>query len=115
MKHDDEVTLGSDNIFADLGLPDAEEMIKKAPLALAITHAIQDQGLTEREAAERMGLEEPDVSDIVRGRLRGFSLGRLVDCLNALDRDVEMIIRAKDPRMPRAQFTIREAPPAVAA
>ncbi len=108
MKRDDEVTLGSNNVFADLELPDAEEMIKKAPLALAITHAIQDQGLTHEEAARRMGLVESDVAGIIRGRLRGFSIGRLVDCLNSLDREVEMIIRAKDPQTPRAQFTIRE-------
>ena len=108
MRRDDEVHTTTDNIFADLGLPDADELIKKAPLALAITRAIREKGLTQADAAERMGLEEPDVNSIVRGHLEGFSLGRLVDCLNALDRDVELTIRDKDPRAPRGRFSVTE-------
>ena len=65
-----QVFYGSGNVFADLGLPDADEMLAKAGLASAILDVIEQRGLTQAEAAEKMGIDQPKVSKIVRGRLR---------------------------------------------
>ncbi|MBI3946367.1 MAG: XRE family transcriptional regulator [Armatimonadetes bacterium] len=80
------------NILAALGLPDPDLCQTKATLSIAIEQRIQQLRLTQVQAAERMGLGQPDVSDIVRGRLDGFSLDCLVRCLNALGQDVEIVI-----------------------
>jgi predicted XRE-type DNA-binding protein len=86
-------TLSSGNVFLDLGFPDAEGALVKADLARAISRIIQERGLTQALAAEKMGLDQPKVSAIVRGRLNGFSVERLMECLNALDQDVIIALR----------------------
>jgi predicted XRE-type DNA-binding protein len=78
------VYAGSGNVFADLGLPDAEEALAKARLAQAIAGAIERKGLSQGEAAGIMGLDQPKVSALVRGRLSGFSTDRLFRCLTLL-------------------------------
>jgi len=93
MSEDSKVTRSSGNVFADLGLPDADHLLAKADLAIEISSIIQDRGLTQAEAAEIMGVDQPKVSSLVRGRLDGFSMERLYRFLNALDRDVEIVIR----------------------
>jgi predicted XRE-type DNA-binding protein len=97
------VTEGSGNVFADLGLPDAEELLAKAQLASTISDIIKGRHLTQTEAASVLGTTQPKVSNLVRGRLEGFSLERLARFLNSLDRDVE--IRVK--RRPRSRQTSR--------
>jgi predicted XRE-type DNA-binding protein len=86
---------GSGNVFADLGLPDPEEALAKAGLAQAIAETIDRRGLTQDEAAKIMGLDQPKVSAIVRGRLTGFTQDRLTRCVLALGNDVEITIRAR--------------------
>jgi predicted XRE-type DNA-binding protein len=84
---------GSGNVFADLGLPDPENALAKAGLAQAIAETIERRGLTQGEAAEIMGLDQPKVSAIVRGRLSGFTQDRLTRCVLALGDDVEITVR----------------------
>lgn len=91
------VTRGSGNVFADLGLPNPEERLAKAQLAYAIAQAIQERGLTQREAAALMGIDQPKVSHILRGRLADFSTDRLLGFLTGLGRDVEIVL-TKAPR-----------------
>ncbi len=91
----DNITVGSGNIFADLGLSDPEERLAKADVAIRIEALIQQRGLTQAEAARQMRLTQPQVSHLVRGQLKGFTLDRLFQCLNALDQDVEIVIRPK--------------------
>jgi len=79
-----EFTVGSGNVFADLGLPDPELRLAKANLAIAVSQRIAELGLTQTAAAQLMGLTQHNVSNLVRGRLSGFSLKRLMDCLSAL-------------------------------
>jgi predicted XRE-type DNA-binding protein len=86
---------GSGNVFADLGLPDPEEALAKAGLAQAIAETIERRGLTQEEAARIMGLDQPKVSAIVRGRLRGFTQDRLTRCVLSLGNDVEITIHAR--------------------
>jgi predicted XRE-type DNA-binding protein len=87
------VTRGSGNVFADLGLPNPEERLAKAELALAISRAIKERGLTQREAAVLMGIDQPKVSHMLHGRLSDFSTERLMNFLIGLGRDIEIVVR----------------------
>jgi predicted XRE-type DNA-binding protein len=89
----------SGNVFADLGLADAEELDGKAQLAHRIGEIIRGRHLTQADAAEVLGATQPMVSKLMNGRLHGFSMERLVRFLNALDRDVEIVVR----RRPRSR------------
>jgi predicted XRE-type DNA-binding protein len=86
------VERGSGNPFADLGLPNADERLVKAKLAFQIAQAIEASGLSQTAAAERLGIDQPKVSNIVRGRLAGFSIDRLFRLLNELGRDVSISV-----------------------
>jgi predicted XRE-type DNA-binding protein len=88
-------TLGSGNVFADLDYPDPEEALLKAKLAREISAAIRERTLTQESAAEILGLDQPKVSAIMRGRLSGFSVERLLRCLTALERDVTITVGPK--------------------
>ena len=77
------------------GLPDPEEALAKAGLAQAIAETIDRRGLTQDEASRIMGLDQPKVSAIVRGRLTGFTQDRLTRCVLALGNDVEITIRSR--------------------
>jgi predicted XRE-type DNA-binding protein len=90
MAQEIEVYSGSGNVFADLGLPDADELLIKAQLADQISDLIEERKLTQVEAAKLLGIDQPKVSALVRGRLSGFSTDRLFRFLNALGRDVEI-------------------------
>ncbi len=94
-KASSEITLGSDNIFADLGLENAEEMLVKAKLARQIYMCITDRQLSQTEAANILGIDQPKVSNLINGKLAAFSIERLFRFLNVLDRDVEITIKAK--------------------
>jgi predicted XRE-type DNA-binding protein len=91
------VTRSSGNVFADLGLPNPEERLAKAQLAYAIAQAIEERGLTQRQAATLMGIDQPKVSHILRGRLADYSTDRLLGFLQGLGRDVEIVLK-KAPR-----------------
>lgn len=89
----EKVTASSGNIFEDMGLAHPEESLAKADIAINIEETISLRNLTQSDAARRMGITQPEVSNIVRGRLKGFTLDRLCACLNALDHDVEIVIK----------------------
>ena len=82
----------SGNVFGDLGVPESAEMLAKAELAARIAEIISERRLTQAGAAKLLGVDQPSVSDLIRGRLRGFSSDRLFRFLNALGRDVEIVI-----------------------
>lgn len=92
-----EFEVSSGNVFADLGYPDAEDALAKAKLAAEIGAVIKQRGLTQARAATVLGLTQPNVSDLIRGRLRGFSLERLLHCLLALQRNVDIVV-SESPR-----------------
>lgn len=89
---EESITRGNGNVFADLGLANAEDEALKADLALSILEAIRTQGLTQAQAAEMIGESQPNVSLIVGGKLRTFSAERLMKLLTALGKDVELRI-----------------------
>jgi predicted XRE-type DNA-binding protein len=90
------VTRCSGNIFADLGLPNAEEHLLKAKVVMLLAKLISDRNLTQKEAAFLMEVSQPDVSKIMRGRFDGFSLERLLGFVRALGRDVEIEFPERD-------------------
>ena len=95
------VIRSSGNVFTDLGLSGAGEKQTKVRLAVAINQIIQNQRIPQIEAARRLNINQPKISALVNYRLEGFSVERLMHFLNALDRDVEIVIRKK-PRSKRA-------------
>ena len=84
---------GSGNIFADLGLPDADLLLAKADMAHCIGAIISARGLTQRKAAEILGIDQPGVSGLLRGDLHRYSSDRLIRFLGALGHDVEVVVR----------------------
>ncbi len=87
------VTEGSGNVFADLGLPNPEQELLKAQLTLQIYTILKDSGLTQVEIAKILGVQQPQVSLLMRNRAGNFSVGRLMEFLTALRQDVEITVR----------------------
>ena len=87
-----EVHEGSGNVWQDLGYADAEEMLVKSEIAVAIKDVLHRRRLTQACAAELMGIDQPKVSHLLRGRYRGFSVHRMLEFLTALGRDVEIVV-----------------------
>lgn len=87
------VTEGSGNIFADLGLANPEQELLKAQLTLQIHTILKDSGRTQSEIAKILGVQQPQVSLLMRNRAGSFSVGRLMEFLTALRQDVEITVR----------------------
>ena len=102
----EKVEEGSGNVFADLGLPDADDLLVKAQLARRIGEIVKGRHLTQAEAAKVLGATQPIVSNLLGGRLHGFSLERLVRFLNALDRDVEIVVKRRSRRRGKARLGV---------
>ena len=83
---------GSGNVFADLGLPNPEELLAKAKIASTIHEVMKSRGLTQKQAAELMGIDQPRVSKIIRGRLSEFSTEWLLARLLHMGLDVDIVI-----------------------
>jgi predicted XRE-type DNA-binding protein len=105
-KNRNEVTAGSGNVFTDLGFANADREQLKAKLMLEIYRAVKDRGLTQVEAGEILGIQQPHVSALMNGRSGKYSLGRLFEFLNALGRDVEIAVRAKGPKAEHAHTSV---------
>lgn len=84
---------GSTNVFADLGMLDADEKLAKAGLALKINQILKKKGLKQANAAKLLGVDQSKISLISKGRLADFSIERLIRYLNLLNQDVEIIVR----------------------
>lgn len=84
---------GGRNVFQDLGLPNANEHLVKAQLVFKIDTLMKERGLKQIEAAALFGIRQPDVSKMLRGEFRQFSVERLLRFLVALDQDVEIVVK----------------------
>ena len=93
MEREERIEHGSGNVFADLGYPESEDHLLKAELVTRIDRIIRRQKLKQVEAVKLLGLSQPDVSRLLRGDFRDYSVERLLRLLMALGRDVEIIIR----------------------
>ncbi len=85
--------VGSRNVFKDLGLPNAEEHLVKAQLVFKIGAIMRERRLKQVQAAELLGIRQPDVSKMLRGEFRQFSVERLLRFLVALNQDVEIVVK----------------------
>ena len=99
---------GGGNVFADLGRPDAETHLLKAELVTQIDEILRSRRLTQARAAALLGLSQPDVSRLLRGDFRDYSVERLLRLLMALGRDVDIVIRKPKARRP-GRLTIEAA------
>ena len=88
-----EAKSSSGNVFADLGLPNADKLKIKSGLVIKITQAVRKLGLTQEEAARRMGITQPKVSGMMRGDFSNLSERKLMDCLNRLGYDIEIKVK----------------------
>ena len=108
-KNEIEVVPSSGNIFADLGLPNAEERQTKARLAFAINEIMHSQQLSQAAAARRLNVNQPKISALRNYQLQGFSVERLMNFLTALDRDIEIVIRHKSRRSKGGRILVTAA------
>ena len=90
-----EFTLSSGNVFADLNLPRADDLLVKAELAAKIIEEIQLRRLTQSQAAAVLGIDQPKVSALKQGKLSGFSVERLMRFLLLLGRDIEIAVKGR--------------------
>jgi predicted XRE-type DNA-binding protein len=111
MSDDFKIAEGSGNVFADLGLPNAEERLTKADLAMQIAEGIRTRRLTQTKAAKLFDIDQPKISRLLRGQLAGFSTDRLIHFLNLLGQDVVIVVKPATPhsRKPGHVSVIAEA------
>lgn len=105
MTQENEFIQSSGNVFADLEVENPEEEIAKAHLALNIRRLIQERSITQKQAANILGTDQGRVSDLMNGKVSGFTFDRLLRFITALDRDVQIVI-ASDPA-PQSKATVR--------
>jgi predicted XRE-type DNA-binding protein len=87
------VTMGSGNIFADLGLPDADTHFLKAQIVSEIYRIAAGRKLTQAQIGKRLGITQPEISRMFKGHFREYSIERLMEFLTSFDRDVEIVVR----------------------
>jgi predicted XRE-type DNA-binding protein len=104
-----EIEKGSGNVFADLGLPNADKLKIKSGLVIEITRAVHKLGLTQEEAGRRMCLPQPKVSAMMRGDFTNLSERKLMECLNRLGYDIE--IKARPTNAPIGHLTFAVVSP----
>ncbi len=88
-----EIEIGSTNPYADLSYAEPTEMLIKAKLAFEISSIIKNKELTQQTAAALLGMTQPKLSEMLRGKFRGISQAKMIDCLNRLGSDVEIIVK----------------------
>lgn len=102
------ITVGSGNVFADLGFEEPERELVRARLASAIDETMRVRGLTQTAAAKLAGVPQPHLSNIVRGRIGNVTIDYLTRILNALDQDVRIVV---GPKRGEAAHTVVEREP----
>lgn len=102
------VETGGNNVYADLGYIESEGMLVKAKLVTKIAEIIRERDLTQEQAAKLLGLTQPKVSLLLKGRFRGISEQRLLQCLTRLGRDVQIVVSTAT-RHRNGKLTVRFA------
>jgi predicted XRE-type DNA-binding protein len=105
-----EHTRSTGNVFADLELPASDELVAKAALVAQIASIAAHRHLTQQQVAHLLGTTQPKVSDLLAGKLAGFSMERLIRFLNALDRDVCIVVSPKPRRHDRGSLRVARQP-----
>lgn len=105
-KQNIEYEIGSDNIFADLGLENAEEELLKSDLTVEISSLIKKKKLTQARAAKILGVDQPRISSLLRGRLDLFSIETLMHFLTALGQDIQIVVKPKPRNRKQAHLSV---------
>lgn len=100
---------GSMNVYADLGMADAEEMLVKAQLATKIGEIIKLRKLTQTQASSLLGMPQPKLSNMLRGRFRGISESKMIECLTLLGSDVQIVVKTASRSRKTGQLSVRFA------
>ena len=98
-----------EDIFADLGRPDAQDHYVKAQLIFQMQQIMKARKLTQTAVSKLMGIKQPDVSNLLRGRFRGYSIERILGFLQALDQDIEIVIKPKAANARTARIIVKAA------
>jgi predicted XRE-type DNA-binding protein len=104
--HNGESTPSSGNVFADLNLPQADDLLAKAELASKIIAEIQRRRMTQTQAAATLRIDQPKISALKQGKLSGFSIERLMRFLLLLGRDIEITVKGKSARRSIARLRV---------
>lgn len=96
MSEEVEVYQGSDNIFADIGLKNADELLVRAQIGVEVLKILQSRNLKQREIADLLGIKQTEVSHLMNGHFSRFSEGKLLTFLKKLDREVILVINQPD-------------------
>ncbi len=99
----------SGNVFMDLELKNPQERQTKVRLAFALNQVIQRHSLSQIDAAKALGINQPKISALLNYKLDGFSVERLMQFLNAVDQDIEIVIRKKPRSRRAARIVVRAA------
>jgi len=99
-------TVSSGNVFADIGLPHPEEHLAKAELVQKIITILRERRLTQTRAAKLLGVDQPKISALMRGRLSGFSIERLLRFLVLLDHDIRITIKPRPTSRTQARLLV---------
>lgn len=102
-----EVHVTEPNIFADLGLPDADHHLLKARIVAELYRLVSAEKLTQAAAGSRLGISQPEVSRLFKGNFREYSVERLIGFLTAFDQDVEIVTRPKHRDSGRGEISFR--------
>ena len=108
MKKKIEYEISGGNVFADIGLPNAEEHLVKAQLVFKIDGLLKKRGLKQTDAAKLFGVKQPDISKMLRGDFRQFSVERLMRFLVALGQDVEIVVKPHKGSRSSAQLRVAD-------
>lgn len=101
-----EIEIGSGNIFADLGLDDAEELYTRTALGIQVMKSIREKGLSQKEAGKLLGLKQPEVSAIMRAKFSRFSQERLIGFLNRFEQKVTIQVSRHHRGEPYQEVTL---------
>lgn len=104
-----EVHASNPNIFAELGLPDADTHFLKAQIVAELYRLVGEQKLTQAKAGTLMGISQPEVSRLFKGNFREYSVERLMAFLTAFNQDVEIVTRPRSEEPGRGHITFRHA------
>ena len=102
-----EIHVSEPNLFADLGLPDAESHFLKAKIVAELYRLVNAEKLNQTEAGQRMGISQPEVSRLFKGNFREYSVERLMGFLTAFNQDVEIVTRPRHGDGARGEITFR--------
>lgn len=106
MSEKTDIIPSSGNVFADLDLPQPDELLAKADLALQIKSIAKHRHLSQAQTAQLLGTTQPKVSELFAGKLAGFSMERLIKYLMALNRDVTLVVAPKTRSSERATLRV---------